>query len=112
VDGKTLRGARLDSGRQVHLLSALTFEEGVTIAQARVDSKTNEVTVFRPMLKGLDLPGVVVTADAMHTGRRRAPPLVGLPLRGELRPRLPATLRPRCRAEVQRDLLLRNRPAR
>ena len=72
VDGKTLRGAHLGSGRQVHLLSALTFEEGVTIAQARVDSKTNEVTVFRPMLAGLDLPGVVVTADAMHTQREHA----------------------------------------
>ena len=72
VDGKTLRGARLDEGRKVHLLSALALEEGVTIAQAGVDSKTNEITVFAPMLQELDLEGVVVTADALHAQREHA----------------------------------------
>jgi predicted transposase YbfD/YdcC len=72
VDGKTLRGARPGNGRQVHLLSALTLEEGVTVAQAQVDGKTNEITVFRPVLERLDLPGMVVTADAMHTQREHA----------------------------------------
>ncbi len=66
VDGKTLRGARLDDDRKVHLLSALDIREKVTLAQADVDGKTNEITVFRPMLGHLDLKGVVVTADPLH----------------------------------------------
>ena len=66
IDGKTLRGARLGDGRKVHLLSALDFETGVTLAQANVDVKTNEITVAAPMLADLDLGGHVVTADALH----------------------------------------------
>jgi hypothetical protein len=69
VDGKSLRGARLDDGGRVHLLSAMTHREGVTVAQAKVDTKTNEITGFRPLLEGLDLEGVVVTADPMHAQR-------------------------------------------
>ena len=72
LDGKTLRGARLDNGRRVHLVSALTHKEGVTVAQRNVDTKTNEITAFRPLLEGLELTDVVVTADAMHTQREHA----------------------------------------
>ena len=72
VDGKTLRGARTGDGRQVHLLSAFTFAEGVTIAQRAMEEKSNEITAFAPMLRPLDLAGVVVTADAMHTQREHA----------------------------------------
>lgn len=76
VDGKTLRGARLGEGRKIHLLSALDFETGTTIAQENVDGKTNEITVVRPMLDELDLSGVVVTADALHAQRELAKFLV------------------------------------
>ncbi|MGH3041620.1 MAG: ISAs1 family transposase [Gaiellaceae bacterium] len=72
VDGKTLRGARTDTGRAVHLLSAMTHAEGATIAQRDVDQKTNEITGFRPLLESLDLNSVVVTADAMHAQRDHA----------------------------------------
>lgn len=69
VDGKSLRGARLDDGRRVHLLCAMTHLEGVTVAQRDVDTKTNEITGFAPLLEGLDLRDVVVTADPMHAQR-------------------------------------------
>jgi predicted transposase YbfD/YdcC len=72
VDGKTLRGARIDRGAAVHLLSAMTHAEGATIAQRDVDQKTNEITGFRPLLENLDLAGVVVTADALHAQREHA----------------------------------------
>ena len=72
LDGKTLRGARLEDGRKVHLVSVVTHEEATTIAQANVDVKTNEITVFRPLLGTLDLTDVVVTADALHTQREHA----------------------------------------
>ncbi|MGH9652733.1 MAG: ISAs1 family transposase [Bryobacteraceae bacterium] len=77
LDGKTLRGARLEDDRKVHLVSVLTHREGATIAQLNVDTKTNEITAFQPLLESLDLEGVVVTADAMHTQREHARFLVG-----------------------------------
>ena len=72
LDAKTLRGARLEDGRKVHLVSVVTHEEATTIAQANVDVKTNEITVFRPLLGSLDLADLVVTADALHTQREHA----------------------------------------
>ena len=77
VDGKTLRGARIDAGRAVHLLSAMTHAEGATIAERDVDQKTNEITGFRPLLERLDLEGVVVTADTLHAQREHTRFLVG-----------------------------------
>jgi hypothetical protein len=69
LDGKTLRGSGDGDGSPCHLLSAVTHEEGVVIAQRNVGNKTNEITQAEPLLKDLDLEGKTVTADAMHTQR-------------------------------------------
>jgi predicted transposase YbfD/YdcC len=37
------------------------------LAQRQVDGAPGEVPAFQPLLDGLDLAGVVVTADALHT---------------------------------------------
>jgi predicted transposase YbfD/YdcC len=66
VDGKSLRGAKRADGRCVHLLSALRGD-GIVLAQREVDSKSNEITAFRPLLGPLDLTGSVVTFDALLT---------------------------------------------
>ncbi|WP_369228653.1 ISAs1 family transposase (plasmid) [Streptomyces sp. R39] len=72
VDGKTVRGARRTDGTRVHLLAAMTGT-GLVTAQREVAGKTNEITVFRPLLAPLDLDGAVVTFDALHsqTGHAR-----------------------------------------
>lgn len=72
VDGKSLRGARQDDGRPVHLFAAMVQGERAVVAQAEVDHKTNEITGFQPLLTGLDLAGAVVTADALHAQREHA----------------------------------------
>jgi predicted transposase YbfD/YdcC len=41
-----------------------------------VDTTSNEITQFQPLLEGLNLAGRVVTADAMHTQRAHADWLV------------------------------------
>ena len=69
VDGKALRGTLLGENRRVHLLSAMTHSEGATIAQRNVDTKTDEITGFRPLLEPLELTDVVATAGALHAQR-------------------------------------------
>jgi predicted transposase YbfD/YdcC len=67
VDGKALKGsARLDTPRR-HLLSAVTHDRVATIAQVEVGAKTNETRHFKPLLAPLDLAGMVVTFDALHS---------------------------------------------
>jgi len=51
----------------MHLMSAIMHKKGVVVAQKEVDKKTNEITVFQPLLEPLELKGKVITADAMHT---------------------------------------------
>jgi predicted transposase YbfD/YdcC len=75
VDGKRLRGSARD-GHQVHLLAALDHHDGAVLARRQVDGAPGEVPAFAPLLAGLDLAGVVVTADALHTQRDHAAFLV------------------------------------
>jgi hypothetical protein len=77
IDGKTLRGSGSGSGQiraGRHLLAAVDHDTRAVLGQVDVDGKTNEIAVFAPLLDavasaGVDLAGVVVTADALHTQR-------------------------------------------
>lgn len=72
IDGKTLRGAHDGERAAPHLLSAVLQREGIIVAQQEVGEKTNEIPCIQPLLKGLDIEGAVVTADAMHTQQETA----------------------------------------
>lgn len=72
VDGKTVRGAVDAEGNQTHLLAAMTHHQGLVIAQTEVDGKTNEIPMLPTLLDGLDIAGVIITADALHTQRATA----------------------------------------
>lgn len=72
TDGKTLRGALGEGGSQVHLLSALLQQSGVTIAEREVGDKTNEIPELPMLLRPLNIEGRVVSADAMHTQDKTA----------------------------------------
>ena len=76
LDGKTVRGSRDGDQGALHLLSAIVHGHGAALAQVAVDTKTNEITQVEPLLKELNLQGVVVTADALHTQRKFASHLV------------------------------------
>jgi predicted transposase YbfD/YdcC len=54
------------------LLAAAGHHDGGVVAQRDVPTATNEIAVFAPLLAGLDLAGVVVTAYALHTQRDHA----------------------------------------
>ncbi|MFI8105866.1 ISAs1 family transposase [Streptomyces sp. NPDC086023] len=64
---KSLRGSRTHDRVAVHLLAAVLHGEKTVIAQRQVDSKSNEITAFRPLLAPLELVGTVVTFDALLT---------------------------------------------
>ena len=72
ADGKTVRGAVRPDGSQVHLLSVFHVGQGCTLAQREVGAKTNEIPELAPCIEGLDLTGMVVTVDALHTQRETA----------------------------------------
>jgi predicted transposase YbfD/YdcC len=73
VDGKTVRGTtRRDGSGGVHLLAAFDRSTGTVLAQADVPGKASEVAWFAPLLDRIDLTGVIVTADALHTTAEHA----------------------------------------
>jgi predicted transposase YbfD/YdcC len=50
LDGKTVRGAKDAAGNQLHLFAALIHGEATVIAQHPLDTKTNELSGFIPLL--------------------------------------------------------------
>ncbi|WP_327241144.1 ISAs1 family transposase [Streptomyces sp. NBC_01320] len=75
ADGKALRGSRRGTESAVMLIGAMA-QDGTLVAQQRVADKSNEIPALTPLLSVLDLRGVVVTADALHTQAETAKVLV------------------------------------
>ncbi|WP_406176077.1 ISAs1 family transposase [Streptomyces sp. NBC_00996] len=67
IDGKTVRGARGGGSAAPHLVAALAYGSGAVLGQVAVSEKSNEIPAARQLLQLLDLDGVVVTMDALHT---------------------------------------------
>ena len=77
VDGKSLRGSGHGARpRPVHLLSGLLHRTGQVLGQVNVDEKTNEIPKLQDLLDPLDISGVIVTTDALHTQTETARYLV------------------------------------
>jgi len=76
LDGKVVRGSGEADKPPVQLLSAIVHGSGTVVAQVAVASKTNEIPMAEPLLDNMDLGGVVVTADALHTQKKLASYLV------------------------------------
>ena len=49
----------------LHLVTAWSSENGLTLAQAACDEKSNEITAIPEVLKLLDIKGCTITIDAM-----------------------------------------------
>ncbi|MBF0301231.1 MAG: ISAs1 family transposase, partial [Oligoflexia bacterium] len=69
IDGKTVRGSVDESKNQsaLHLLNACAVDDGILLAQMKVDGKTNEITVVPEMLDSLDIKGAMISVDALNT---------------------------------------------
>lgn len=67
IDGKTIKGSH-QAGKglkALHVINAYSCANGLTLAQEKVDGKTNEITVIPELLERLALDGAIVTIDAM-----------------------------------------------
>jgi predicted transposase YbfD/YdcC len=71
VDGKALCGARTGTGR-VFLVGAIAHESGVVLGQRQVADKRGEGAAARDLLTSLEVSGMVLTLDALHTTKTTA----------------------------------------
>src|SRR5258706_2268812 len=76
VDGKLLHGTVTSAGR-VFLVAAVTHDRGVVLGQRQVADKRGETTVTADLLAPLDVAGMVLTLDALHTTKKTARLITG-----------------------------------
>lgn len=74
IDGKALRHSfdRATGSKHLHLLSAYACEQGITLAQLAVDTKSNEICAVPELLESLDLEGHTISLDAMGSQKKIA----------------------------------------
>lgn len=67
IDGKAQRGTATDGEPNsfIHIVSAWAVQNQLTLAQLKVDSKSNEITAIPKLLELIDISDCVVTIDAM-----------------------------------------------
>jgi predicted transposase YbfD/YdcC len=71
IDGKLLRGTVTAVGR-VFLVAAIGHGSGVVLGQRQVADKRGEGSAVPDLLGGLDVAGMVLTLDALHTTKKTA----------------------------------------
>lgn len=59
-------------GNAPHVLAAATHDGGLVLAQVDVHHKTNEIPMFAPLLDTIDIHGMLITANCLHTQRAHA----------------------------------------
>jgi predicted transposase YbfD/YdcC len=67
ADGKASRGAKLRGSEAPQHLGFFWHDTRISAAQRGVDKKTNETAVIGPVIDTMDLAGVCLTADALHS---------------------------------------------
>lgn len=65
IDGKALRGTVQANGRNPDIVSAYSFNTGITLATEACREKSNEIKAVPLLLDKIELVGKIVTADAM-----------------------------------------------
>ena len=76
VDGKLLHGTRTPIG-QVFLVAAITHDRGVILGQRQVPGKRGENAVTASLLTPLEVAGMMITLDALHTTKKTARLITG-----------------------------------
>lgn len=67
IDGKTMRSNKRKDGKANHIITAWSREDGFSLGQKAVDTKSNEITAIPELLDKIRIKGEIVTIDAMGT---------------------------------------------
>jgi len=72
VDGKTLCGSSdaSDGKRARQSFSFFNVARSLILGQVEIEEKTNEIPVFQQLLKELQIPDAIFTADALHLQKK------------------------------------------
>lgn len=75
-DGKTMRGVH---GKEVirHILSLIAHGTHQILGQIGVDAKENEIPAFRRLLTKIDVSGLLLIGDALHTQTKTISDILG-----------------------------------
>lgn len=65
IDGKAERGTVQENGRNPDIVSAYSFNTGITLATESCQEKSNEIKAIPLLLDKIDIYGKTITADAM-----------------------------------------------
>lgn len=65
VDGKALCGTVLENGRNPDIVSAYSFNTGITLATEACGEKSNEIKAIPNLIDRIVISGKIITADAM-----------------------------------------------
>lgn len=65
IDGKAERGTVQENGRNPDIVSAYSYNIGITLATEACKEKSNEIKAVPILLDMIDISGKIVTADAM-----------------------------------------------
>ena len=79
IDGKTMRRShdRSDGLGPLHVVSAWSTENGLTLGQVATEEKSNEITAIPELIDQLDVKDAIVTIDAMGCQKKIAKKIVG-----------------------------------
>lgn len=77
IDGKLLHGTRTADGRKVFLVAAVTHGRAAILGQRQVPDKRGENAVIADLLGPLDVAGMLLTLDALHTTKKTARLITG-----------------------------------
>ncbi len=78
IDGKSIKASRRDKYnlKALHIVSAFSCANGISLGQMLVDKKTNEITVIPELLQKLCIEGAIITLDAMGCQREIATQII------------------------------------
>lgn len=76
IDGKSLRGSKSSELGILHLVSAFSTENLLSLGQVAVEEKSNEITAIPQLLQMLELEGALVSIDAMGCQKKIAVQIV------------------------------------
>jgi predicted transposase YbfD/YdcC len=78
IDGKSNRRSadRQKGVKMLHTVSVFAGDRHLSLAQLKVDEKSNEITAIAPLLEPLDIEGKVITIEAMGCQKEIAKTIV------------------------------------